>query len=136
MMDYANRVRRIRNELVGILSEYESACDIVKKEQGVMQDIAHKLELYRTSDKERQKLATIYANSARKRRKHKDCKELLEVVERIENEIFLISRFDAMIEEIDNKKLKQEKRQYAPRSTKIRFDDVEKFIDMRVTDEK
>jgi hypothetical protein len=127
MMNCAESIKKMAADICKMHDAYLEAQQMLQVEQGVMIDIAHKLELYRTSDAERQKLATIYANAARKRRK---CKEYIEMMERFANydhAVDLNQNMAHIASEMVETKKRQEKRQYTPRSEKIRFDDAEKY---------
>jgi len=130
-MDYAKELDKVVNILASICADVKEAETIVLYEQGVMQDISHKLELYQTTDTERQKLATIYANSARKRRKSKKTQETLDHVNGFICSLKLIDKFKQRIKEIEKEQEKQESRQYTPRSEKIRFDETKKYCDKK-----
>lgn len=126
-MDYAKKIERVCQDFVQMHSAYRHAQRTIKAEQWVMQDISHKLEIYRTTDQERQRLATIYANAARQRRQCKETVEVLSPLFRALGVGDLSDRLSHVVAEMAQVQERQKKRQYTPRSGKIRFDDVEKF---------
>lgn len=131
MTDYIEMVRGMTKSVGDSIGEmyysYMHSKEVIQEEQGNMSDIVHKLEIYRTSNVERQKLATIYANCARRRRRHKEIVELLEPFVGFVTETQLPKRLCDVVGDMQAAKERQAKRQYTPRGKVINFENAEKY---------
>jgi regulatory protein YycI of two-component signal transduction system YycFG len=127
MKDYVKEFNTISNACKNILADYAEAKEIVDYEQSVMRDVAHKLELCRTTSIEREKLATIYANAARRRRTSKDIVNILHDFVRFCEIHSLESVFCEFSAGVQHEKERQAVRTYTPRTNKIHFDGVAKY---------
>lgn len=126
-MDYINELKRTTNFLKKVTHDFNKAKSTVSYEQGVMQDISHKLECFKTTEEERKKLATIYANAARNRRKAKERIEVLCSLHQAILQTKFINKAEQVVKEMELSKEHQAKRQYSPRTNKIDFENAEKF---------
>lgn len=135
MKDYISMMQKINadfRDLVGSMyDDYTYSKKIVHREQGNMSDIVHKLEIYKTSSVERQKLATIYANCARARRRHKEIIEMLNPMVRLVCNTELPKMLNGVIQDMQDAKERQQKRQYTPRGDVVNFDGADVYTDYR-----
>lgn len=131
MTDYIEMVRRMTKSVGDSIGElyysYMHSKEVIQEEQGNMSDIVHKLEIYRTSNVERQKLATIYANCARRRRRHKEIVELLEPFIGFVTDTKLPKKLCDVVSDMQAAKERQSRRQYTPRGKVINFNNTEKY---------
>ena len=126
-MDYIKELGKAAALLERIEQDYRIAMDGLHYEQDVIQDISHKLELCKTTSTERQKLATIYANAARKRRKYKEKAELLKPLMEYKNCEAMTKELKTLVQEMESIAMRQQARQYTPRTKKIHFDGIEAY---------